>query len=83
MKFDYPEKVEKKEKLGEQCEKGGLPKYYKLKFDKNKFNQYISTNPQDGQLKEKLRKETEENLQLFVLYFGWENELKMSEKEAK
>lgn len=58
-----------------------LPKYYKLNFDKPKFNQWInlitaSLKDKDKEknikeLKSKFEAETDETLQLFVLYFSW------------
>lgn len=58
-----------------------LPKYYKLNFDKAKYNQWISlisgsVKEKDKEknikeLKAKIETETDESLQLFVLYFAW------------
>lgn len=58
-----------------------LPKYYKLNFDKQKYNHWISLI--SGAIKEKdkeknfkdlrakIETENDETLQLFVLYFAW------------
>lgn len=37
-----------------QCKKGGMPKYYKVKFDKPLLNYYLQNDPRDAAYKEKL-----------------------------
>lgn len=58
-----------------------LPKYYKLNFDKQKYNQWISLisgamKDKDKEknlkeLKSKIETESDESIQFFVLYFAW------------
>ena len=84
MKFELPSKVDKRDKLEAQVKKGGYPKYYRLKFDKekNKFDQYLSSDVKDSSFKAKLESESDELLQVFILYVGWVGEHRLSESEA-
>lgn len=52
MKFEA--KVDKREEFVAQCKKGGMPKYYKLKFDKPALNYYLQTDARDSSYKDKL-----------------------------
>jgi hypothetical protein len=45
MKFETPHKIDKREDFVNQCKKGGMPKYYRLKFDKPILNYYLQTDP--------------------------------------
>ena len=67
----------------EQAQKGGLPKYYRLKFDRSKMNQFLNVNAKDSSFKEKLNREPEENIQILILYISWQSESKLSEAEAR
>lgn len=76
MKFETPAKVIKREKLIDNAEKGGYPKYYKLKFDKHNFDNLLHSNPKDLSYSQKLKSETDENLQMFILYIAYKPEHK-------
>lgn len=76
--FESPCKIEKKEDLLAQCKKGGMPKYYRLKFDKPALNYYLQTDPRNAAFKDKLSRivlvysdEDEETIQYLVLYASW------------
>lgn len=47
MRFEFPFKIESKEELLEQVERGGEPMYQGLIFDKKKFNDFLKSNPRD------------------------------------
>lgn len=51
MKFESPFKIDHREDFVAQCKKGGMPKYYRLKFDKPLFMSYFQTDPKDASFK--------------------------------
>lgn len=42
LKFRSPKTITSRDELEKEVSAGTLPKYYRLKFDKPKFNQFIS-----------------------------------------
>jgi hypothetical protein len=82
LKFEAPHKVDKREDLLAQCKKGGMPKYFKVKFDKPALNYYLQTDPKDSTFKEKLSREDDETIQMLVFYSSWTQENQLNEPEA-
>lgn len=51
MKFESPLKIDKRDDLVAQCNKGGAPKYFKLRFDKSSMDFYLQNDPRDSSYK--------------------------------
>lgn len=79
LKFRSPKGITNREELDKEPNVTQMPKYFKLKFDKPKYSQLISLfQNNDKNLRQKLEgkliiytAESDETLQLFVLYFAW------------
>lgn len=82
MRFEFPFKIESKEELLEQVERGGEPMYQGLIFDKKKFNDFLKSNPRDQGYRQRLASEDDEKLQIFMLYCGWFKSNSLSREES-
>lgn len=79
LKFRSPKAISNREELEKESNILNVPKYYKVKFDKAKYNHFISLfQNNDKNLKSKLESESDETLQVFVLYFAWLEECQLS-----